>query len=86
MFVRSPQLAGTSLVDPTTIRSQARFENCFFFTGVVAILLVLKRFKARPSTLISLTKNLVYKNIEAQMWKKIRTIIRTSPASKKRNI
>ena len=32
-------------------------------------------------TLISLTKNLVYKNIEAQMWKKIRTIIATSPAS-----
>ena len=32
-------------------------------------------------TLFSLTKNLVYKNIEAQMWKKIRTIVRTSSAS-----
>ena len=32
------------------------------------------------STLICLTKNLVYKNIEAQMWKKIRIIIRISPA------
>ena len=33
-------------------------------------------------TLISLTKNLVYKNIEAQMRKKIKTIIRTLPTSK----
>ena len=32
-------------------------------------------------TLICLTKNLVYKNIEAQMRKKIRTIVRTSSAS-----
>ena len=38
------------------------------------------------TTLISLTKNLVYKNIEAQMWKKVRTIIRTSPALKIVNI
>ena len=33
------------------------------------------------STLFSLIKNLVYKNIEAQIWKKIRTIIRTLSAS-----
>ena len=33
------------------------------------------------TTLKCLTKNLVYKNIEAQMRKKIRTIIRTSSAS-----
>ena len=32
-------------------------------------------------TLICLTKNLVYKNIEVQMRKKIRTILRTSSAS-----
>ena len=32
-------------------------------------------------TLISLTKNLVYKNTEAEMTKKIRTIIRTLSAS-----
>ena len=35
----------------------------------------------RSLTLICLTKNLVYKNIEAQMRKKIRTIVRTSSAS-----
>ena len=34
-----------------------------------------------PNTLFSLTKNLVYKNIEAQTWKKIRTIIKTLSAS-----
>ena len=38
------------------------------------------------NTLFSLTKNLVYKNIEAQIWKKIRTIIRTSSASKLRGL
>ena len=32
-------------------------------------------------TLFSLTKNLVYKNIEAQICKKIRTIIKTLSAS-----
>ena len=32
------------------------------------------------TTLISLTKNLVYKNIEAQIGKKIRTIVRTLSA------
>ena len=33
------------------------------------------------TTLFFLTKNLVFKNIEAQKWKKIRPIIRTSSAS-----
>ena len=33
-------------------------------------------------TLFSLTKNLVYKNIEAQLWKEIRIIIRTLSASR----
>ena len=42
------------------------------------------RREKEMNTLFSLTKNLVYKNIEAQMWKKIRTIIRTSPASQRR--
>ena len=37
--------------------------------------------KREVITLICLTKNLVYKNIEAQMRKKIRTIVRTSSAS-----
>ena len=37
-------------------------------------------FKRLCATLICLTKNLVYKNIEAQMRKKIRTIVRTSSA------
>ena len=37
-------------------------------------------------TLICLTKNLVYKNIEVQIWGKIRTIIRTLSASKRGNI
>ena len=36
--------------------------------------------RRRTDTHISLTKNLVYKNIEAQMRKKIRTIIKISPA------
>ena len=42
-----------------------------------------RRIYSSSRTLFSLTKNLVYKNIEAQIWKKIRTIIRISPASKK---
>ena len=45
--------------------------------------ILIRFFIIKLSTLISLTKNLVYKNIEAQMQKKMITIIRTSPASKK---
>ena len=35
--------------------------------------------KKNPLTLISLTKNLVYKNMEAKMRKKIRTLLALKP-------
>ena len=41
---------------------------------------LMRKLQGIPTTLISLTKNLVYKNIDAQIRKEISTIIRTSPA------
>ena len=41
---------------------------------------LMRKLQGVPTTLISLTKNLVYKNFEAQIRKEMSTIIRTSPA------
>ena len=43
---------------------------------------LMRKLQGIPTTLISLTKNLVYKNIEAQIRKKIRTMVKTLPASR----
>ena len=55
-----------------------------FTVTSVACALRKERGSRNASTLFSLTKNLVYKNIEAQMWKKIRTIVKKSPALNRR--
>ena len=69
------------LIDDTQAKNFIIFDVMKIMIHLAWVANSMVTFSASYNTLFSLTKNLVYKNIEAQIWKKIRTIIRTLSAS-----